>query len=858
MNSKTKQKAKNFPMIHHKLYKLAGVAICALALSGCIESVSTETTPQNNTQVKSYTGPVAANADVLGFQNNVWNSLKANNRCGSCHGTDGRSPTFVRDDDVNLAYNDAMAYINLVTPDESRLATKVATLPDGHNCWLDSPAACGTVVTAYIDAWSIGNSTGEVSIIELVAPDIREVGASKNFTDTPPAEFASLHTVLKDNCASCHVDTAATPQAPYFSDLDVQSAYDAAKAKINLETPARSRLVVRLATEFHNCWDSDCAASATIMENAIITMAGAIPTDEIDPNLVTSKALNLLGNGLVASDGVRNNTNVIALYEFKGKETDTQIIDTSAVEPLMNLDLNGIENVDYKWVGGWGIEFSGGRAQAETTDSIKLHNHIIGGIDRNGNSITGTGEYSIEAWVIPGNVSQEDKPIISYSAGTDSRNFTFGQNIYNYDFMHRSSTTDINGQPTHSTLDADEDLQASQQHVVMTYDPINGREIYVNGVFTDDIDQTAGGDLSSWNDTFAFVLGNEVGGSNPWTGKLRLVAVYDRALSQQQIDQNFQAGVGEKFFLLFNISDHIGIPESYIMLEVSQFDSYSYLFNQPMFINLDPNASITDFDLAGMRIGINGQEAIVGQAFRKIDTTITETSFTTDTRFTELVQVLSTQGTTISLDKGPEQDLFFLTFAQLDGESNVYIEATCVPLSSCPSSFTASDEVSDIGMRTFEEIDATMSLLTGVSRNQVDAQGTYLTVQQQLPSSPSIDGFVSSHQIGVAQLAIEYCNAMIEDDALRGAYFPDFTFGTSASADYDTVTEKDFISGPLITGMLGNNIASSPDNAAVRTELHALMDKLSACGGSCTADRTRTVAKASCAAVLGSAAMLIQ
>ena len=39
-----------------------------------------------------------------------------------------------------------------------------------------------------------------------------------------------------------------------------------------------------------------------------------------------------------------------------------------------------------------------------------------------------------------------------------------------------------------STSADDEDLQATLQHVVATYDPVNGRRIYVNGVFTDDAD----------------------------------------------------------------------------------------------------------------------------------------------------------------------------------------------------------------------------------------------------------------------------------------------------------------------------------------------------------------------------------
>ena len=645
------------------------------------------------------------------------------------------------------------------------------------------------------------------------------------------------------------METAATPQAPYLSDTDAQTAYEAAKSKINLDTPANSRLVLRLRNEFHNCWDTgsgvDCPSSANLMEAAITSMSDATPLTVIDPALVTSKALTIT-DGIIASGGSRNNSNVIALYEFK-TGTGTTLFDTSGVEPGLHLTLYGTEEVDYKWVGGWGIEFITGRAQGTTTASAKLRDRI-----------QSSGEYSIEAWVVPANVSQENKPIISYSGGEDARNFTFGQHIYSYEFKHRSSTTDTNGAPLHTTNADDEDLQATQQHVVMTYDPINGRSIYVNGVHTDDADETAGGNLSSWDDTFAFVLGSEAGGADAWAGKLRLVAVYNRALSEQQITQNFEAGVGEKFFLLFDINSQINIPESYIMIEVSQFDSYSYLFNQPIFINLDENADITDFNLAGLRLGINGAESNVGQAYRNLDLTISENSFTVDDRFAYQVQVLSDIGTIIPLEKGPDQDEFFLTFAQLGDESNVYVEADCIPMSECPATFTPSDDVSDIGIRTFEEIDVTMSTLTGVPRTNSAVRNTYLTVQQQLPPNTTIGGFSSSHQIGIAQLAIEYCNALVDDTTLRASYFPGVNFSASASTAFDTAGERDLVADPLISGMLGTAIGTSPSDADVSTELHSLMNNLASCGGGCSADRTEIIVKASCAAVLGSAAMLLQ
>jgi hypothetical protein len=57
--------------------------------------------------------------------------------------------------------------------------------------------------------------------------------------------------------------------------------------------------------------------------------------------------------------------------------------------------------------------------------------------------------------------------------------------------------------------------------------------------------------------------------------------------------------------------------------------------------------------------------------------------------------------------------------------------------------------------------------------------------------------------------------------------------------------------------MLSRNVATEPDGLAVRSELDALITRLSACGSSCPTGRTATVVKASCAALLGSAATLV-
>ena len=799
-------------------------------LSGC-GGASTEATPtSNNNEFSTYSGPVARSVDVQSFRLSLWDGLKADNRCGgACHVVGGQAPLFVRQDNINLAYDEALGFVNLSSPASSLMVSKVAA---GHNCWLTSDSACAATIAAFIENWA-GDTVSGGRAIELEAPPIKTPGASKSFPDTPGLFATNIHPLLVAHCADCHAESAPAPQAPFISNADVDAAYIASRDKIDLDTPANSRLVVRLRQEFHNCWSGDCQDDANEMEAAIATFANDIPLTEVDPQLVLSKALNL-GDGTVASGGKRHESNQIALYEFKTGSGSTAF-DTSGVEPAINLALSG----DYSWVNGWGIEFRDGKAQGPTSGSQKLTAMI-----------QSTGEYSIEAWVTPANVTQTGPArIISYSAGTGARNFTLGQSLYNYEFLHRSGTTDVNGEPSLATADDDEDLQATQQHVVITFDSVNGRRIYVNGRDTGNIDSSAAGSLIDWDDSFALILGNEASDDRPWQGKLRMVAIHNRALTSAQVEQNFSVSVGEKFFLLFNISDYVDVPESYIVFESAMYDSYSYLFTQPRYVTLHPTARPNGIAIAGIRIGINGREGKVGQAFDKVNTTLESSLYDEESG-----QLLSRLGTTIPLEKGLEADEFFLTFELLGANSNVFTEPVPLP----PAAPADAEPVPDIGLRTFDEISASMAAITGVSPVEGSVNATFETIKQQLPSVESIEGFLSSHQVAVAQLAIEYCNALVDDITLRAQFFPGFDFLATAPEAFDTSAKRDQLIDPLLSRAMGSGLATQPDPVAVKGELNRLIDTLTACGGNCAADRTLTVAKATCAATLGSAAVLLQ
>ncbi len=820
----------------HRLIAVSIISFFGLVLQGCQDGVSTESQPPTSVTSSTYNGPAARTDDIQNFRISLWEPLRAENRCGACHNTGGQAPQFVREDDVNLAYEAVNAYINRSQPDESALVTKVG---NGHNCWEASDSACAAIITNYIEAWvGTGAITGRE--IQLEAPVDHVVGESKQFPDDSTLFATYVHPLLTTYCVNCHIETSVSPQSPYFADSDPDVAYAAVRNAIDLDTPSNSRLVQRLL-ELHNCWD-DCPSNAAEMETAITQMADGILPTPIDPALVVSRALSL-PEGVVASGGSRHETDLIALYEFKTGSGNIAY-DTSGVDPAINLNFSG----NVSWVEGWGIQFGGGggKAQGTTGDSSKLTQLI-----------QATGEYSIEAWVVPANVTQEGPArIISYSAGEDVRNFTLGQTMYNYNFLHRSSTTDGNGEPAHSTADADEDLQASEQHVVITFDPTNGRRIYVNGVFTDDVDETTPGTLNDWDDSYALVLGSEASGAYPWEGKVRLLAVHNRALTESQIQQNFTAGVGEKYFLLFDVSDLVGLPQSYVMFEVSQFDNYSYMFRDPRFISLDESVTPGSIPLEGMRIGINGKEASMGQAYTELAITLNDTDYTANG------QSLSNIGTTIPLEKGADGDQFFLTFERLGSNVNVYTEPA-VPVPAVPSD---SDPASRVGLRTFEEIDASMSALTGVPRTNGAVSATYNTVKQQLPSVENISGFLSSHQVAVSQLAIEYCSELVDDPTLRNGLFPGFDF-TAYANDIPDATWQNQVVDPIIDRFLGQNLATQPLPADVRGELMLLLTNttdgnrpqgLARCGTSCSADRPYVVTKAACASVLGSAALLLQ
>lgn len=789
-----------------------------------------------------YNGPSPSTADVQNFKVNLWDNLAEPTRCGACHGVGGQSPQFTRGDDINLAYTAANGVVNLDDPATSRLVEKVA---GGHNCWVQSLDFCAERVTVWITAWAT-NSGVEITKASLRVPEVINVSSSLTF----PADTASfaqhVYPLLRQYCVDCHrADAPQAPVQPYFASSDVAAAYAAAQTKMMFNVlsdgsrdASRSRLVVRLREEAHNCWDNNCVVAGNTMEIALEAFAANMAMRPLDTTLLTSKAMRI-GDGTAISQGGRAESNAIALYTFK-EGNGTQANDSSTgFPPELTLNLIG----DVEWVSNWGVRINNGRLQGAVQPSSKLYRYI-----------TQTGEYSVEAWVVPANVTQDGPArIVSYSGNESVRNFTLAQTLYNYDFFNRTSTTNANGTPLLSTPDADEVLQATLQHVVASYDAIEGRKLYVNGSLVDESDPVGPGNINQWDQTFALVLGNETDGQYPWRGTIRFLAIHNRALTAEQARTNYEVGVGQKILLAFSVADLIdGMNDAYIVFQVEQFDDYSYLFNEPYFFSFTETPS-EDIVIRGLRIGVNGREAKIGQVFANLDVTIPAADFNS-----EGVPLLNSRlGAVIEAEKGAEQDQFFLSFDYIGGRSHERAEEPVPPVPE-PADLESQPR---IGVRTFAEINASFSAMTRIPVTDSAVAATYETVKQQMPPTENVKGFLVAHQMGITQLAVKYCNSLATSPARMQAYFPGFSNNRFDAAGRDALID------PLLKALLahhipahGDQLTDQPYEMDSRERLNDLIDTMTAsCSNNvCSASVTSNTVTAVCAAALGSAVMLVQ
>ena len=239
---------------------------------------------------------------------------------------------------------------------------------------------------------------------------------------------------------------------------------------------------------------------------------------------------NLEVRRLLAVGPARVDDGLQSLYLFEAGGGST-VFDVSGVGTPVDLTIADPANVTWQ-------------DHALTLDSPTFISSL-GAAAKLNSAIPATGEVTIEAWLDPANATQTGPArIATLSADSANRNLTLGAGGSTgapsdaYDVRLRSTSTSTNGLASVSTPAGS--LTTDLTHVVYTRSSAGDVNFYINDTLVET--GTVAGDLSNWNASYVFGLGNEVSGGRPWLGTLDLVAIYDRALTASEVTQNFDVG----------------------------------------------------------------------------------------------------------------------------------------------------------------------------------------------------------------------------------------------------------------------------------------------------------------------------
>lgn len=218
------------------------------------------------------------------------------------------------------------------------------------------------------------------------------------------------------------------------------------------------------------------------------------------------------------------------LYRFDEGSGDTVYDVSGAAAPM---DLRIIDPSDVRWL-AQGLEITRPTVLVSSGPAQQINDAC-----RESNEIT------IEAWIKPRNVDQSGPArIVSISKNTHSRNVTLGQGLWGilpsdlFDMRLRTTERSANGMPSFASPSGT--ARPAKTHVVFTRQRNGTARVTIDQVTV--AETTIPGDFSTWNARFPLLIANETTGEFPWLGELYLIAIYDRALSANEIKQNHAAG----------------------------------------------------------------------------------------------------------------------------------------------------------------------------------------------------------------------------------------------------------------------------------------------------------------------------
>jgi hypothetical protein len=226
---------------------------------------------------------------------------------------------------------------------------------------------------------------------------------------------------------------------------------------------------------------------------------------------------------------------LVLLYTFE-EGTGATVNDRSGAAPAMDLQ---IQNASAATWSSAGLSFFSANSARSS-----------GGANRVNEAIRNTGAITIDAWITPADADQAGPArIITSSVSTSQRNFTLGQHGTSLHGRVRTTEVGENGAPGAQSPEGL--IGTNAVHTVFTRDAAGQATLYVDGNLVKS--DLIGGDFSGWQLDYALALGSELSSERHWVGTYHRVAVYNRALDANDVEEHYQLGLQQ---LDFNIPDY--------------------------------------------------------------------------------------------------------------------------------------------------------------------------------------------------------------------------------------------------------------------------------------------------------------
>ncbi len=262
--------------------------------------------------------------------------------------------------------------------------------------------------------------------------------------------------------------------------------------------------------------------------NSTLTISNVDFTDEGNYSCVVTNSLgsatsNTAELGVLAPDA-RVTKGAVTIYDFN-EGSGTVINDVSGNGTPLNLDINSPSAVSWQQ---FGLDVNSEATILSNGAATKIYD-----------AVTASNTLSVEVWVKPAVTSTtSDARILTISQDGLYRNMSLFQTGDKYVFRLRTTQTNDNGVPYVETPAGT--VTGELQHIVYVFNSSGEGILYVDGVESARVDLN--GDLSNWSNSYRLSFANELIDTNPWLGSYNYVAIFDRPLSDSEVQHNYNFG----------------------------------------------------------------------------------------------------------------------------------------------------------------------------------------------------------------------------------------------------------------------------------------------------------------------------